>query len=105
VSSGGIRLEPSTNNVAKYSAIIELLRDVFSHGVLSLKVRLDSQLVVCQLNSSYRVRASTLLLRFLQVRLLERYFDFLTYNHILRSSNHVFDAYANHILDWHLSHN
>jgi hypothetical protein len=29
---------------------------------------------------------------------------FLTYNHIPRSYNHVYDAYANYILDWHLSH-
>jgi ribonuclease HI len=105
VSSGGVRLEPSTNNVAEYSVIIELLCDAISHGVRSLEVLLDSQLVVCQLNDSYHVRDPTLLRRFLRVRLLERYFDFLTYNHIPRSSNHVSDAYANYILDWNLSHN
>ena len=42
LSSGGVCLQPSSNNVAKYSAIIELLRDAISHGVLSLEVRLDS---------------------------------------------------------------
>jgi ribonuclease HI len=55
VSSGGVRLEPSMNNVAEYSVIIELLRDAISHGVRSLEVLLDSQLVVCQLNDSYHV--------------------------------------------------
>jgi hypothetical protein len=33
VSSGGVCLEPSMNNVAEYSVIIELLRNVISHGV------------------------------------------------------------------------
>ena len=46
LSSGGVCLWPSLNNVAEYSAIIELLWDAISHGVLSLEVRLDLQLVV-----------------------------------------------------------
>jgi ribonuclease HI len=104
VSLGGVCLGPSMNNVAEYSIVIELLRDAISHGIHSLEVLLDSQLVVCQLNSRYHVRDPTLLRRFLQVRLLERQFDFITYFHIPRSYNHVFDAYANYVLDWHLSH-
>ena len=50
LSSGGVCLWPSSNNVVEYSAIIELLQNVISHGVLSLEVRLDSELVVSQLN-------------------------------------------------------
>ena len=42
LSLGSICLRTSSNNVAEYSAIIELLRDVISHGVLALEVRLDS---------------------------------------------------------------
>ena len=42
LSSRGICLWPSSNNVAEYSAVIELLRDAISHGVLSLEVHLDS---------------------------------------------------------------
>jgi len=47
VSSGGVCLGPSTKNVAEYSAVIELLRDAISHGIHSLDVFLDSQLLVC----------------------------------------------------------
>jgi ribonuclease HI len=65
VSSSGACLEPSMNNVAEYSTIIELLHDVISHGIHSLEVCLDSQLVVCQLNGHYRMRNPTLLRRFL----------------------------------------
>ena len=46
LSSGGICLRPSSNNVDEYSVVIELLRDSISHGVLSLEIRLDSHLVV-----------------------------------------------------------
>ena len=45
-----------SNNVAEYSVVIELLRDAISHGVLSLEVCLDSQLVVSQLNGLYHIR-------------------------------------------------
>ena len=71
LSSGGICLWPYSNNVSKYSAIIKLLWDAISHGVLSLEVRLDSELVVSQLNGLYHVRDPTLLRIFLRVRLLE----------------------------------
>ena len=46
LSSGGVCLWPSLNNVVEYSVVIELLHDAISHGVLSLEVCLDSQLVV-----------------------------------------------------------
>jgi len=104
LSSGGVCLRPSSNNVAEYSAVIELLRDAISHGVRSLEVRLDSELVVSHLNGLYHVRDPTLLRRFLRVRLLERQFESITYIHIPRSYNQVADSYANYVLDWHLSH-
>ena len=46
LSLGGVCLWSSSKNVSKYSAIIELLWDAISHGVLSLEVCLDSHLVV-----------------------------------------------------------
>ena len=46
LSSGGVCLRPCSNNVAEYSVVIELLRDAILHGVLSLEVHLDSELVV-----------------------------------------------------------
>ena len=42
LSSGGVCLRPSSNNVVEYSVIVELLHDAISHGILSLKVHLDS---------------------------------------------------------------
>ena len=104
LSSRGVCLRPSSNNVAEYSVIIELLRDAISHGVLSLEVRLDLELVVSQFNGLYHVRDPMLLRRFLHVRLLEWQFDNITYIHIPRNNNQVADSYANYVLDWNLFH-
>ena len=104
LSSRGVRLRPSSNNVVEYSVVIELLLDSISHSILSLKVRLDSDLVVSQLNGLYHVRDPTLFRRFLHVRLLEWQFDNITYIHIPRINNQVADSYANYMLDWHLFH-
>ena len=85
--SRGVCLWPSSNNVVVYSTIIELLWDAISHGVLSLEVRLYSQLVVSQLNDLYHVRDPTLLQSFLCVRFLKRKFENITYIHITRKFN------------------
>ena len=95
---------PATNSVAEYMTVIELLWDALSHGITRLEVRLDSQLVVSQLNGAYQVRNHTLLRQFLQVRLLERNFDYISFNKIPRNENTITDAYVNYTLDWHLTH-
>jgi ribonuclease HI len=104
LSSEGIFLGDTTNNVAEYSAVIEFLRDALSLGISCLRVYLDAQLVVSQLNKIYRVLNPTLHRRFLRVRLLEHNFDYITYFHVPRSLNQITDTLANHILDWHLAH-
>ena len=98
LSSGGVCLQPSSNNVVEYSAIIELLRDAILHGILSLEVRLDSELVVSYISGLYHVRDPTLLQRFLCVILLERKFDNITYIHVPRIFNQVADSYANYVI-------
>jgi ribonuclease HI len=60
MSSGGIFLGEATNNVVEYSVVIELLRDALSHGISHLRVYLDAQLVVSQLNGVYHVYDPTL---------------------------------------------
>ena len=104
VASGGTCLHPVSNHVTEYRAVIELLWDFLSHGITQLEVRLDSQLVVSQLNRAYQVRNPILLRHFMQVRLLERHFEFITFNHIPRNQNSLMDACANYILYWHLTH-
>jgi ribonuclease HI len=104
LSSRGICLGDTTNNVIEYSTVIELLRDALSLGISHLRVYLDAQLVVSQLNRVYRVHEPTLHRRFLRVHLLERNFDYITYFHVPRRLNQITDTLANQILDWHLAH-
>jgi ribonuclease HI len=104
LSSRGICLGDTTNNVVEYSAVIEFLRDALSSGISRLRVYLDAQLVVSWLNRIYRVHDPNLHRQFLRVRLLERNFDYITYFHVPRSLNQITDTLANHILDWHLAH-
>ena len=104
VASGGACLGSTTNKIAEYSAVIELLVNAISHRIVHFQVCLDSQLIVSQLNGSYQVHNPLLLRNYLKVRLLERYFEIISYDHMLRSYNHLSDALANYVLDWHLYH-
>jgi len=90
------------NNVAKYSVVIELLTEAVNLNIHALIVNLDSQLAILQLNGCYFVRNPQILRFYLRVRLLERKFDFITYQHIPRRLNTLTDALGNHVLDKHL---
>jgi len=98
----GVCLGCTTNNVAEYSVVIELLAEEINLGIRSLVVNLDSQLVVHQLNGRYSVKDHRILRLYLRVKLLERDFDYITYHHIPRRLNVVTDALANYVLDRHL---
>ena len=89
----------SERRVSEYSALIELLSDAISFGINRIITRLDSQLVVLQLTSVYTVRNPTLHRLFLRVRILERHFDFIEYQHISRNLNTLTDSLANQVLD------
>ena len=54
-SSSGAFLGPAANNMAEYMDFIELIWDDSSCGITCLEVRLESQLVVSQLNGDYHV--------------------------------------------------
>ena len=98
----GFYLGRTTNNVSEYSVVIELLAEAVDLGIRAMMVNLDSQLVVHQLNGRYSVRDQRILRLYLRVRLLERNFDYIKYQHILRRLNTLTDALENHVLDRHL---
>lgn len=98
----GVCLGRTTNNVVEYSAVIELLAEAVDLGIRAMMVNLDSHLVVYQLNGRYSVRDQRILRLYLRVRLLERNFDYITYQHIPRRLNALTDALENCVLDRHL---
>ena len=104
LSFRGICLGDATNNVVEYSAVIELFNDALSHGISHLWVYLYAQLVVSQLNGFYNVYDTILHRHFLRVRLLECYFDCITYINVPRRFNHMTNTLDNQVLDWHVAH-
>ena len=104
VSFRAVCIGRSTNNIAKYSALIELLSNSITHGISRLAVRLDSQLVILQLTGIYSVRNPAIYCMFLRVKILERQFDFIQYQHISKNLNTLTDSLANYVLDRHLQH-
>jgi ribonuclease HI len=100
----GVCLGRATNNITEYSMVIELLTSAISLGIRRFIIRLDSQLVVLQLNNVYTIRSPTLLRVYLRILLLERHFDYIEYQHIPRCLNTLTDALANYVLDRHLRH-
>jgi len=102
VSMHGVSLGQTTNNISEYSAVIELLSESISFGIRSLIVRLDSELIVLQLNRVYAIRNLVLLRLFFRVRLLEREFDYIEYQHIPRYLNILANEIASQMLNRHL---
>ena len=98
----GIFLGWTTKNFAEYSDVLELLTEAINLGIHTFLVNLDSQLGVLQLNNHYSVRNPHILRLYLRIRLLERHFDFITYQHIPRRINTLTDTVANIVLDRHL---
>ena len=56
VEARGLYIGAVTNNVAEYRALIEGLEAAQQHGVRTLEVRMDSELVVRQMSGAYRVK-------------------------------------------------
>ena len=102
VNLQGVCLGPTTNNIAECSVVLELLTEAVDLGIHELLVYMDSQLVVLQLNGHYLVRNPSILRLYLRIHLLERNFDYITYQHIPKHMNTLTDAVANMVLDRHL---
>jgi len=104
VSFKGVCIGRSMNNIAEYNALIELLSDAITHGIRRLFVRLDSQLVILQLTGIYSVRNPAIYRMFLRVKILERQFDSIHYQHVSINLNTLTDSLENYVLDIHLRH-
>jgi ribonuclease HI len=92
-------LGKTTNNVAEYSALLLGLHEALKHHPHSLKIRLDSQLVVRQLEGSYQVKQPHLKELYQEVRTLLEKFPHYEIEHIPREQNELADELANQAMD------
>lgn len=100
----GISIVIPTDNQAEYYVVIGLLVDALYFYTLHLHVRLDSLLLVMQLNGVYRVHNPIPFRRYLRVKILMREFEIITFSHVPKAQNEYVDSIGNDILCWHLSH-
>jgi ribonuclease HI len=89
----------TTNNAAEYLALVHGLEEALKAGVDELEVRMDSELVVRQLNGRYRVRNAELQRLFARVQELRRRFRKVTFTHVRRGENRRADQLANQAID------
>ncbi len=93
------RIGRTTNNEAEYRAAIAALEAALALGVREVELRMDSELVVRQLDSRYKVRNPSLRRLFGRVKDLQVRFASFQVNHVRREANRRADQLANQALD------
>ena len=88
-----------TNNEAEYRGAIAAVRAALELGATELELRLDSQLIVRQLQGSYRVRNERLKPLYRQLLALVDQLAAFNVDHVPREQNKRADALANAALD------
>ncbi len=88
-----------TNNVAEYKALIMGLQSVLELDCGKVEIFLDSQLIVRQIQGSYKVKHPTLKPLFIQVNALLAKVDSWTVAHVPREQNKRADELANKGID------
>jgi ribonuclease HI len=89
----------TTNNVAEYEGVVLALDLARTLGASDVEVRLDSELVVRQLNGQYKVKHPTLKPLFERARGMMAEFDSVAISHVPRDENTLADELANDELD------
>ena len=95
----GEALRPTTNNVAEYTAVVRALERAAELGARRVRMMMDSQLVVRQLNGSYRVKHVDMIPLYRRVLELIQRFESVTFEHVPREQNVEADRLANQALD------
>jgi ribonuclease HI len=87
-----------TNNQAEYEGAIAALNAALALGANEVTLRMDSQLVVRQVEGSYRVRNEKLIPLHKRLVDLSRRFEQFAIEHVPRAQNKVADRLANDAL-------
>lgn len=101
----------ATNNVAEYKALIlalvETEKGLRAKGLglseVVLEVRMDSELIVRQMQGKYKIKEPTLKLLASEVVKLLKNFKEVNFKHIPREENKLADKLVNQVLDEQLS--
>lgn len=91
----------ATNNIAEYTAVVRSLETCIENGwtTESLHFRLDSKLVVEQVQGNWKIKEPTLRPLVERVRELASRFPSVSYTHIPREENSRADRLVNEAID------
>jgi mutator protein MutT len=101
IHEGGAYLGIATNNIAEYQGVRLGLEKALQMGVRIVDFRIDSMLVVNQMNGSYTIKNRELWPIYERIIELAKHFDKVTYTHIKREFNQLADGMVNKILNAH----
>ena len=92
-------LGKTTNNVAEYRALLLGLRAAHDLGVQKIQIYSDSELLVRQINGSYRVKTPHLLPLWQEAKKELQKFKTHAISHVPREENSQADGLANQAID------
>jgi ribonuclease HI len=94
--------ENATNNHAEYAGLIFGLQQAVEFGIKRMIVEGDSLLVINQMTGKYKCKSPNLIELYEKSKELEKLFEELHFNHILRNENKRADQLSNIAVDEYL---
>jgi ribonuclease HI len=93
----------ATNNVAEYQALVLALEEAKKTGAEQLQIRMDSELIVRQMQGRYKIKDPGL--KILATDVLRRIKNFknVEFVHVPREQNKLADKLVNEAIDKHLA--
>jgi ribonuclease HI len=101
VHEGGMYLGITTNNQAEYHGVRLGLEKALEMGARTVDFRIDSLLVVNQMNGIYKIKNRDLWPIHERIRELVGKFEKVSFTHVKREFNQLADGMVNKILDAH----
>lgn len=97
-------LGTTTNNVAEYTGVLRALTELkkllgSAAKSASVEARLDSQLIVRQMNGEYKIKHANIIPLARAVQEVASEFKSVTFSHVYREENKEADALANEAMD------
>lgn len=89
----------ATNNVAEYKALILALKKALGLGAKELLIKMDSELVVRQMQGRYKIKEPTLKVLAAEALKIIKHFTQVTFQHIPREQNKAADKLVNEAID------
>ena len=89
----------NTNNFAEYKALIYGLEKARELNISEIHIQGDSKIIIGQVEGLYKVKCEELKPLHKDVKILEKYFNKISYEHIYRDNNKLADSLVNEAIN------